>query len=265
MRTWGLHESTLSSPQKFREAMSDIRVIALEDKNECRAVTQKELESFEKVWSVDSRLVRNLEGVCGILGIDQPASNIIKGLSGAIKPAIPTPRIIGSSKSPLINLEVAKIRIYQEDRSDRIDICWEKKKPGRWVEVPNKSMGIDWINRRRSYGTVLITSDLEVSSECLDYDLVVWRGWCLILAKSPINELREVLGMNEHFGHWLAILLRNGEIPIEELPLLKQHLAAAKGPAGEELLGRLVLPFERRFGDISRVGPRHDHIFAKDW
>ena len=37
----------LSSPQKFREAMSDIQVIALEDENECRAVTQNELESFE--------------------------------------------------------------------------------------------------------------------------------------------------------------------------------------------------------------------------
>jgi len=269
MRTWGLEKYPLSNREKFREAMSDLRVIALEDENSCRAVTNKELESFEKVWSVDSRLVQNLEGICGILGIDLPAADIIKGLGKAIQPAIPLPRILGRSKSPLADREVSKICIYQDERSYRIDICWEKKKPGRWTMVPDDLRDqhlrhVITINDE-DLESVWITSDAEISSECKDYDMVIWRRWCLIFATSPICDLLEIFGMNERFVGWLGTLLQHGEIPVGDRPLLKQHLAEAKHPKSEELLARLVLPFERRFGDVSRTGLRGAHIFLNNW
>lgn len=262
LRTWGLEQSPRSSNQKFREAMSEVRVIALEDENACRAVTHKELESFEKVWSVDSRLVRNLEGVCGILGIDQPAGNIIAGLSRAIQPMIPAPRLLGSSKDPLTTRDIGKIRIYPEERSYRIDICWEKKKLGRWIEVPNNLIHLNKFTYSHHIDSIWITSNAEISSECPDYDLVFWRRWCLILATSPIHDLLDILGMNEGFSRWLSFLLEDGEIPIEQRPILRQHLARAKGSECDELLSRLVLPFERRFGNFSENDPRGFHIFS---
>jgi hypothetical protein len=75
-----------------------------------------------------------------------------------------------------------------------------------------------------------------------------------MLASSVVPELLDTLGMTERFGRWLAVLMHRGEIPIEEQPLLREHLAEAKGKKGEALLARLVLPFERRFGDTSRRG-----------
>lgn len=273
MRTQGLERSSLSSRQRFREAMSDLQVIALEDGSVCRAVTQKELESLEKVWSVDSRLVQNLEGVCGVLGINQPAGNIITSLGRAVEPAIPAPRILGSSKSPFIGREVAKIRIYPEERSHRIDICWEKEKLGRWIAVPSNLMSNLRMHRRSDrswqsshpFESVLITNDAEISSECLDFDLLIWRNRCLILATSPIHDLLDVLGMNERFIKWLDLLLIMGKIPNESRPIIKQQLAAVIGSEAEEVLDRLVLPFERRFGDFPEGDRRSAHIFSKDW
>jgi molecular chaperone HtpG len=273
LRTWGLERSFLSSNQKFNEAMSDIAVIALEEENACRVVTQKDLESLEKVWSVDSRLVQNLEGICGILGIDQPASKIIGSLGKAVQPVIPEPRILGGIKRPLAARDVGRIRIYPEERSHRIDICWEKERPGRWVTMPRDLFRNIAISRasltggrhRLTFESIFIKSDANVSSECPGYDLVFWRRLCFILATSPIPRLLDVLGMNEQFAHWLAFLLQNGEIPVEERPLLKQQLAEANCQEGEELLSNLVLPFSQRFGDFSGRGPRGDHIFFDDW
>lgn len=269
MRTRGLENSLITSSERFCEATSDLRVIALGDENACRSVTQKELQSFDKLWSVDSRLVQNLEGVCGILGIDEPMTKIIARLGKTIHPAIPSPRILGSSKSPFIAREVAKIYIYPEKRSHRIDICWEKEKPGRWVAVPHdlldriiepyryEGMGRIW--------SIFITGDAEISSECPEYDLVIWRKQCFILSTSPINDLLDILGMNGHFADSLGLLLHFGKIPAENRPTIRQHLADAKGQEGEDLLDRLVQPFERRFGDVYRAGEGGQHMFLGGW
>lgn len=268
MRTWGLEQSQLSSWQKFREAMSDIRVIALEDGKECRAVTQKELESLEKVWSVQSRLVWNLESVSGILGIDHPVGSIVANLGKTIQPAIPSPRVLGDSKSPLTSREIGKILIYPEERSLRIDICWEKQKKGRWVALPEEIQRhhiLSGSSRLRRVDSIFITNDAEVSSECPDYDMIYWRNDIYILAASSINDLLKIFGMNDRFIRWLTVLFNYGEIPIEERPILKQHLNEAKCSASDDLFSRLVLPFERRFGDFSGAGRRSSHIFLDKW
>lgn len=273
MRTYGLDGSSLSSRQRFREAMSDLQVIALEEKSIIRAVAQKDLESLEKVWSVDSRLVQDLESVCGILGIDQPVGNIITSLGRTVEPEIPSPRILGSSKSPFAGREAAKIRIYQEERSHRIDICWEKEKSGRWVAVPRNLISNLSMARRthrilrsaQSIESVWITSDAEISSECTDYDLIIWRGWCLCLATSHIYDLLNALGMNEKFIHWLDLLLNYGRVPKESIPILKQQLDDVIGSDADELLCGLDLPFERRFGNFFGVDWRGIHIFSKEY
>ena len=64
IRTWGLEQASRSSYGKFEEAMALLRVIALEDQDACRPVTRNELVALEQVWTVDSKLVENLEGVC---------------------------------------------------------------------------------------------------------------------------------------------------------------------------------------------------------
>jgi len=165
---------------------------------------------------------------------------------------LPLPRLLGRSKDPIRRWDISKIRIYPEERSHRIDVCWEKEKPGRWIGVNN-----EFLNRpefRAGYSSIWITRDKSLSLECPNYDVIVWRGWCLILASSIIPELLDTLGMTERFGRWLSVLLHLGEIPIEDRPLLKEHLSAAKGSEGEALLPQMVLPFERRFGDQSRRG-----------
>jgi hypothetical protein len=58
--------------------------------------------------------------------------------------------------------------------------------------------------------------------------------------------------MNEAFATWLAHLLRGGRIPPDSLPLLRDQLNAAHCLGGESLIEKLVLPFERRFGDYRR-------------
>jgi hypothetical protein len=55
------------------------------------------------------------------------------------------------------------------------------------------------------------------------------------------------------------MLLEEGEIPDQHIPLLREKLRAAKGSQGEELLKRLALPFEKRFGDYGRSG-RGSHL-----
>lgn len=266
MRTWGLEKSNLTNHQKFREAMSDIKVIALEDKDICRAISQGELEFLERFWTVDSRLILNLESVSGILGIDKPASNIISSLGRETEQAIPSPRLLlGSSKSPLSKFEVAKIRIYPEERSHRIDICWERKKPGRWIVMPDE-LAEDIVSSTGDidYETVLIAKDADISSECQDYDLVVWRKWLLILGASSILELLEILGMNERFSRCLYLLINRGEIPIDQRPILMQQLADADFLNGKDLLDRLTLPFERRFGFFSKDARRNAYAYMLD-
>ena len=200
-------------------------------------------------YTVDSRLVQNIEGVCGTLGIDLPAEKIVEALGKGIHPALPLPRLLGSSKYPIAGWDVAKILIHPEEGSYRIDLCWEKEKTGRWILVP-KSLMQD-VESRHHYSAIWITRDKDVSKECPNYDVVDWRGWHLILGSSIVPELLDVLGMDQQFARWLFMLLKFGEIPSEHQPLLRQQLYAAKGKAGEDLLSRLSLPFERRFGASS--------------
>jgi hypothetical protein len=81
---------------------------------------------------------------------------------------------------------------------------------------------------------------------------MIWRGGSFVLASSVIPDLLNALGMNDRFVRWLTVLIHNGEIPMEQKPLLKEHLDTAKVEKVEELVTRLVLPFERRFGEQSR-------------
>ncbi len=251
IRKYGLERGNRSSQAKFEEAMACLRVIALEDQNACRAVTRNELEKHDQVWTVDSRLARNIEGVCGTLGIDLPAEKVVAALGKTIQPSLPLPRLLGNSKAPIEKWDLSIIRIHPEERSLRIDICWEKEKPGRWIPVDRDLMRK--FDQGSNYNSIWITKEKDISLECSNHDVVVWRGWCLILGSSIVPELLDALGMSERFGRWLAMLLHHGEIPSEHQPLLKEHLFAAKGEAGVALLSRMCLPFERRFGDSSRT------------
>jgi hypothetical protein len=201
------------------------------------------------------------------LGLFKPGctSNIISGLSRAVEPAIPAPRLLGRSEIPLTNREIAKIHIYPEMRSYRIDICWEKEKPDRWIKMPY-SLLRELGDKLRTQGDadIWITHDEEISSECPMYDLIIWRNRYLFLATSPIHILFEIFGMTVLFVRWLGLLIKHGEIPIEEQPLLRQCLAEAGVSKSEDLLSSLVLPFDRRFGDILPAGERGAHIFAND-
>ena len=150
--------------------------------------------------------------------------------------------------------------IYPEERSHRLDSCWGREEPGEWVSVPTRFA--EDILEERGQGKIWITSAPSVSSECPDYDLVYWRRWYLFLAPSHIHGLLEALGMNERFARWLSVLIRRGEIPLDDRAVLREHLVAAKGAEGEAMIPRLVLPFGRRFGDLARAGGRASHFFA---
>src|SRR5262249_38932493 len=121
IRESGLEHSPQTSRAKFHEAMSDVRVFGLEDENLCRAVTLRELETFEALWTVDSRLVHNVEGICGATGLDMPVSRVIERLSRTVVPPIPLPRVLGTSKRPFATRDITKIYISAEERSHRID------------------------------------------------------------------------------------------------------------------------------------------------
>ena len=71
--------------------------------------------------------------------------------------------------------------------------------------------------------------------------------------------------MTERFGRWLMVLLQYGEIPLDQQPLFKNNLNAAKGAAGEALLSRAILPFERRFGDASRSRRQMPMVEFEEW
>jgi hypothetical protein len=257
---WGLEDTPVSNREQFDAAMANLQVIALEDEHTCRAVTKNELRSFEKVWTVDGRVVRDIAGISGALGIDLPAEKIVELLGKSMDPVIPLPRLLGSSTRPLQGMEVSSIRIYPEERSQRIDICWQQKTPDRWLPLPRdveEAMLRSNISRR-SY-TTYIALDRRISCACPDYDVVYWRDSRFILA-TAILDLMEVFGMTEQFGHWLSYLLEDGAISQDKRPLLRDQLVAAKSQDPEGLLGRLVLPFERSFG--GRMSRRASHIFS---
>jgi len=266
IRTFGLERIAISSHEKFREAMSDIQIIALEDDSECRAVSEKDLNSIENIWSVDSRLVQNLESIFGILGIDNPASKIIADLGKPIEPVIPTPRILGRSKNPFSSREISKILIYPEERGYRIDICWGiKAKTGRWIAVPDEFLSrgnfIDRSGIRLS--SILIGLDTEISSACPDYDIVIWRDWCLILPSSPIKDLFDIFGMNENFLIWLSTLVRFVGIPEEKRLIFKQQLTDTKAIKCADLFDRLVELQPRRY--FSRFGSARWASIIDEW
>jgi hypothetical protein len=256
---FGLELGAISSPGRFAEATAGLRVIALEDKGLCRAVARKDVESLERVWTVDGRLVQNIEGISGALGIDLPAEEIVRALGKHIQPAIPQPRLLGSSTRPLRTMEVSSIRIYPDERSHRIDICWEKRKPGRWIAIP-QSLWERQSGLTPHFNSIEVTRDRAISAGCTNFDVVTWRRRCFLLATGVVPDLLEALGLNERFVRWLGVLFMHGNIPAEERLVLKQHLVAAGGNKAEELLNRALLPFERRFGG-SRSG-RGLHIFS---
>lgn len=247
--------------------MANLRVIALEDEETCRAVSIRELDSIGQVWTVDSRLIRNIEGIAGTLGIDLPTDRIVEKLGKHIEPAIPLPRVLGSSKNPFHKMDIVKIQIYPEERAHRVDICWEKKTPGRWFPISRYMLqAMTSYSRmvRLEADSILITWDRGIASGCPNYDLVVWRNCYLILPDSGVPDLLNALGMSEKFAHWLGLLIDLGEIPLNERPILREQLIASIGAPGEELLNRLSLPYERRFGDPRGTG-RDYHFFSFDW
>jgi hypothetical protein len=261
IRASGLEVSQLTSRQKYEEAISGVRVIGLEDGGACRAVTLQELRSLERVWSVDSRLIRNLDGVCGATGLDMPVSEVMARLGGVVRPAMPTPRVLGSSSGPLtVGRDITKIYIYPEERSHRIDICWGREQPGRWVGVPRRLKDRAWYGRAQ--GEIWITGDPQVSSECPGYDVVYWRDLCLILATSSVHRLLGALGMGPRFLRWLQLLLEGGEIPIEDRTVLREHLVAAKGADGADIMSGLALRLDRRFGGRGGGEGRSEHLFS---
>ncbi len=152
--------------------MSDICVLAIEVEDAYRAVTLRELQGFENVWSVDSRLIRDLEGVCGATGLDMPVSRVMERLGNPVLLPIPVPRILGRDEEALTTQrEISKIRLYPGERSHRIDLCWRREKPGRWVRVPRQFFE----RNPRGPDIVLITADPTVGSECPDYQVIYWR------------------------------------------------------------------------------------------
>ena len=271
MRASELETSSLSNLQKFKEAMSNIKVISVEDENQCRALSYNDIESLDKVWTVDSRLVQSLEGVCGILGIDQPVGKMVLNLGKNVHPAIPSPRIPGMIDSLLLDREIEKIHIYPEERFHRIDICWGKGRSGKWTSVPTEYfidtemiLGSLLNLAKKEIESIWICSDPDVSSECPNLDLIIWRNRIIILATSPIPCLLKLLGLNKTFGYWLKVLISQGQIPIEKRPNLKQQLNEANCPNIEEFIDHLVIPFEKRFGDSYRSGRLTDNFISKD-
>jgi hypothetical protein len=136
--------------------------------------------------------------------------------------------------------------------------------PGRWTRVPQELQDINFVQDinfgRGGRRSVWITGDPAVSAGSPEYDVVYWRGWCLVLAPSKIHRLLDALGMNKRFARWLSTLLRAGEIPLEDRATLKDQLVRAKGGQGEELMAGLALPFDRRFGE--GADRRGDHLFS---
>jgi len=266
--TYGLAGGQVSSRTKFDEAMASLRVIAVEDKDACRAVSKTELETFPQVWTVDGRLIQNIEGVSGVLGIDASATKLVEALGKKIKPPIPPLRLLGKSIRTLQNREVSLFRIYPEERSHRIDVCWEKPKPDRWTVIPKSLAQYFSGEIQRSFimgnrGGIYITADKEIFQQCPGYDVVLWRGSYFIFAPC-VTTLLTTFGMTQQFAHWLSELIGEGKIRKESRPLLKEQLEIAKLKPDEDLLNSLALPFERRFGDYSR-SIRNIQMYSSNW
>lgn len=158
-------------------------------------------------------------------------------LGSRVKPDLPVPRVLGNSPEPLTTgRDISKIRVYPEERSHRIDLCWGRQQSGRWVTASARTLDQIRVGGGRWNTGIWITGDWEVSSECPDYDVVNWRGLCLILASSPVYRLLEALGMGERFVRWLSDLFESGEIALEDRTVLKEQLVAAKGPEGAAII-----------------------------
>ncbi len=247
IRSLGLEQSSPARYNVFRQAMDELRIIALEERDACRAVTSSEMEKLGDFWTVDSDLIHNLEGICGSLGINLPARQLITSLGKDILPAIPLPRLLGRSMQPIVRYDVTKVHIYAEENSRRIDIRWQKEVPGRWRHVPNELLGNSSIHG--DYGSIWLTEDASISAECPDFELVRWRGFTFIFANSVVPTLCVTLGITGRFGRWLGTLLQRGEIPSDEQAALKAQLNSADQESSAKLMSHMILPFERRFGD----------------
>ena len=156
--------------------------------------------------------------------------------------------LLGSPRS-LDGFEIDTINIYPEGRSKRIDICWKKLALSKWVKLDDSvTERLYAYTGRRSYATsIYICRSSELSINCPDFDVIRWKKAYYVL--SPVAlELFEIFGMTERFALWLGYLLASGTIPTDQQPLLKEQLVSANK---SELISKLILPLERRYGDYS--------------
>lgn len=246
---FGLLGGTAVSPRALDQATSDLRILSIEEGLSCRAVSRRELEALDGVWTVESKLLDNVEGICARLGLNLPAEIIVERLGGKLSKPIPVPRFMGSGSDPLRNLEVSCIRTIQEERSVRLDLCW-KKKASRWTSVPQRFLRRqDLYHSRPPVSEILITTDEEISKECPDFDVVQWKKSWLCLATSPIPSLVQAMGMSDESTRWLLRLLFLGHIASDERPLLKEQLIARGATDADALLAKMAIPRERVYGD----------------
>lgn len=250
IKTWGLEQAPRSSFSKYDEAMADLSIIAMEEKQACRPVSINELSKLGEVWTVDSPLARNLEGISGILGIHWTAETIVSKLGKIINPTIPSPRILGSNSDPISKWSISKILIHSEERSQRIDVCWKKEGGAKWIQLSQELFKSNDI--RSEYSNILLTEDTSVYNGGDKYDMIVWRGTCLILGTSPLLALFKIMGPTTHFARVFSILLQYGQIPVDEIPRVKEYIKSENGINPDEFISKLKLPFEYRFGQKDR-------------
>lgn len=237
----------LTDDVMFMDVVDDLPIIALEDEHSCHPASRKEMNEFENLWTVDSDLVENLEEMCGHLGIDLTAEQVMTKLDAKISGPIPRPRILGRSTHALDGLEIVELRVDTEDKHGRVDIRWNKEN-GRWERVPDEVLSETMRSGAGSYSNIWIakTKNIDVKISGLEIDALYWRGRCFILPSSSICELLTALGMTERFGHWLGVLLTRGQLVDQDVQLLSQELRAGK--VSDDFVADLQLPFNRRIG-----------------
>lgn len=231
--------------RSLEQAISDLRIIAMEDSQSCRPISRRELESMPHVWAVDNELLDNVERICGNLGLNETADGVIARLGSTLPIAIPKPRVLGYSARPFSNLEVDKIVVHDNPLAPRLDLRWSGGGKFEWTSVPGRL-----IQRSRISGEVRIAFGENSNSICPGYDVVKWRSILFVIPNDAIRSLYDAFGgMTSRFVKWIMVIIQSTGIPIEEQPLLREQLLRAGVQDPETIMAGLTLPLSRRYGE----------------
>jgi len=244
---------TVEDWRGLNKAFAALPIIATENENGYTPVSHADLDAVDHIWTIDSPLLRHVEGIVVGLNINLATSEMIHRLESDRKLELQYPRLLGRTERVLEEREISGLWI--NSATQQITVRWERN-TGRWLSSHElafrlRRLGtpVDRYERehRRRFNNIYLLRAALPEVDCGDFYAVTWRGSLYCLANCPLSRLGVTLGDTEQLYKW--IMIATGETYMSDMQLLALR---------EDLVGK----------DTSGLGPledmaiQHERVFS---